>query len=57
MWRRFARLAVVGALGIGMNTGCAINPHLKSSDHHFTTPETMATARASAEAMREAWKG
>ena len=46
MRRRFARLAVAGALGIGMNTGCAIHPSLKSADHHFTTPETVAAARA-----------
>ena len=46
MRRRFARLAVAGALGIGMNTGCAIDPYPKSANHYFTTPETVAAARA-----------
>ena len=42
----FALLAVAGALVVGMNAGCAIDPYLKSSDHYFTTPETAAAARA-----------
>ena len=46
MRRGFAQLAVAGALGIGMNAGCAISPYLKSADHYFTTPETVAAARA-----------
>ena len=42
----FAQLAVAGALLVGMNAGCAIDPYLKSADHYFTTPETVAAARA-----------
>ena len=38
-----ARLAVAGALGIGMNTGCAVQP---GSADYFTTPETVAAAKA-----------
>lgn len=44
MRRTMARLAVAGALGVGMNTGCAGYP--ESADHYFTTPETVAAARA-----------
>ena len=43
MRRTMARLAVAGALGVGMNTGCAVHP--ESADHYFTTPETVAAAR------------
>ena len=43
MGRTIARLAVAGALGIGMNTGCAVQP---GSADYFTTPETVAAAKA-----------
>ena len=43
MRRTMAGLAVAGALGIGMNTGCAVHP--ESADY-FTTPETVAAAKA-----------
>ncbi|MDE0451525.1 MAG: ankyrin repeat domain-containing protein [Gammaproteobacteria bacterium] len=39
-----ARLAVAGALGVGMNAGCAVHP--ESADYYFTTPETVTAARA-----------
>ena len=45
MRRTIARLAVAGALGIGMNAGCAVQFHPESADY-FTTPETVAAARA-----------
>ncbi len=44
MRRTVARLAVAGALGVGMNAGCAVHP--ENADHYFTTPETVAAARA-----------
>lgn len=44
MRRKMAGLAVAGALGIGMSTGCAV--HSESADHYFAAPETVAAARA-----------
>ena len=41
-----ARLAAAGALGIGMNTGCAVQFHPESADHYFATPEVVAAAKA-----------
>ncbi len=46
MRRTMARLAAVGALGVGMNTGCAVQFHPESADHYFTTPEVVAAAKA-----------
>ena len=46
MKRTMARLAAVGALGIGMNTGCAVQFHPESADHYFATPEVVAAAKA-----------
>ena len=46
MRRTIMRLAVAGALGIGMNTGCAVQSHPESADYYFTTPETVAAAKA-----------
>ena len=44
MRRTMAKLAVAGALGLGMNAGCAVR--LEGADHYFTTPETVAAAKA-----------
>ena len=46
MRRTMARLAAAGALGIGMNTGCAVQFHPESADYYFTTPEVVAAAKA-----------
>ncbi len=46
MRRTMARLAAVGALGIGMNTGCAVQFRPESADYYFTTPEVVAAAKA-----------
>ena len=43
MRHTLSRLAMAGALGIGMNAGCAVHP--ESADY-FTTPETVAAAKA-----------
>ena len=50
MRRTIAVLAVAGALGIGMNAGCAFVFHpfqyAPQSTDYFTTPKTVAAARA-----------
>ena len=43
MRRTLAHLAMAGAMGIGMNAGCAVHP--ESADY-FTMPETVAAAKA-----------
>ena len=43
MRRTMAQLAVAGALGIEMSTGCAVQP---GGTDYFTTPETVAAAKA-----------